>query len=965
MNGQQIDRTLLLLGGVLILFSSYQLFWVKGPEVKGPVLGTITAKRSVVKSKGTRGLDWQDAYINGEVSNNQLIFTDAQSSAEITLHSGPKISVEENSLIRIQEEANLETLDLRRGHLETSLAGVPLRVRLGDREVTLDSKNALVQISQTNEGSAIGVLSGDVKVSSNGVVEGLDASRALHFEGSAMKVKNISLQTSAPDRGAELFVEEDSRLIRFGWEPQEIGEVRLEDSRGQIIPVLAHEARLSPGTYRWRVIAPDGESLESNFKVTRVLAPEILRPKDGEGLRLLPLESGEGRFRLQWTSQTEESVVEWEVEGQRKRVIALGEAHEVGMINSGEFRWRVSSRYADERIEAFSPWQTLRVELVSLPGKPQGLTPEGVEYQFYNVTDEVIPLRWTGTSKSELSLRAPGKEAESVFTDEASHDYAPEAFGEHRWRVRGIDEFGRPGPWSDEKTFTVTDLSQFIDGEAQKIQLERPDQEVEFSWEDSGGASLFEISRDVRFKDHVLTKKIDGTSTKVRVPEVGVYYWRSQRMLPDGRLERNPPRRVIIEPTPAPEKPKPLPEKEIPLKWKSVQGSFIDFLLPRAFADDATGEIRISLPAHENAKSYLVRILSSSGTEIFSAEVPGTEFLWKRARPGEYLWQYAIKDHWGRQSEFSDPSKLIIQQPEIRRALLSSPIRGEKVSGSEVRFHWSKPSGAQGFTFELSDQEDFKNILHGESVSDEKTELTLPEEGLASGDYFWRVRSDFPDGRSRLSSTGRFSFARPSPEKTNGPPPLTFPELLLSVLWKPSMDTFAFKDGAREGEIEGNNFVSTQLQGLHLRDRFFGTGSGSFSRGKVFDGEDYTAMELTLSGGYLLNLNNNRLGLGLRGSYLRSSNYSVTAGKVTSETESSLRYGPEILGLIPWERRHFLFTGAYLFGEITEFSASVDLISPWKDFYFSGGVGRIQRSFSENSGELRSLSLRLGVGKSF
>lgn len=916
-----------------------------------------------------RGLDWKDALLHEPVSHNQLIYTDSSSSARISLLTGTIIDVEENSLIRIQQDSNLETVDLEKGFLNTKLSGRPLRLRLGQKEVVLTSEDALIQISQDGDTGEIGVISGEVEMKDGKKTQKINPSQFVAIQGEEIKLKKISYELLSPKRGEKIYLKENLKKITFEWSPSEEGEVHLEDSSGKSIALKSQSANLGPGGYRWKVFSESGASLETPFSLISVKSPEILRPRSGEKVQLAPKENAPGNLTFQWEETGYPIKLEWTQGAGIESTETDGSSHTINLNSSQTIKWRLRIIYENSQIEEWSDWQIVDVELLEHPQVPEALSPDDVEFQYYKKNDWFVSFTWKSSWESELEIQSASGKTQTIASKMQELRFVPQESGEYKWRIRSRDDFGRLSSWSNWLKFNVKDLSNETITDAQRIQIERPNQEVEFIWEGEGIESVFEISKDPKFKVDVLLRKVEGSSASVNIPEPGVYFWRSRRYLSDGKIEVNEPRKVIIEPNAAPSKPKSLPVMEVPLEWKSVRSGILDFFISSAHADEVEGVVKINLPQHSNAKTYIVKILSLDGKTLLTRDLPSPEFRWERAMPGEYQWQYAIRDYWGRQSEFSDLSRLIIRPPEVKRALLTRPIRSEEVPHDNVDFEWSIPDGVAGFTFEVSENKDFSSILFQSELKAKINTTTLlaeifPESGL----YFWRILSRFPDGRVKPSSIGRFQLLKKeiSPSSKEGDLFYLSFRRLLGILWTPSIETYSFKDNSKEGEIDGQNLLSTNLYALVFEKKYFYTGSVSLGRGKVFDGEDYSTAKLSLAGGYLLKLSSIEIGAGVGASYLRTNTYSIQGTEVKAKTINALQFGPTVTSLIPIDRsKLILISASYLLGEVKEVSASGDLLIPWKDFLLQGGLEFRGRTYNENSGEQTSFGLRLGVSKPF
>src|SRR5690606_7847236 len=91
-----------------------------------------------------------------------------------------------------------------------------------------------------------------------------------------------------------------------------------------------------------------------------------------------------------------------------------------------------------------------------------------------------------------------------------------------------------------------------------------------FNWEDNE-KSVFELSEDPDFKKVIIKKEVDGNKTETVIPEVGIYYWRSQSVTDEGDLKKSRPVKVIIEKAPPPAQPEKLPDTEVPIEWRLIK----------------------------------------------------------------------------------------------------------------------------------------------------------------------------------------------------------------------------------------------------------------------------------------------------------------------------------------------------------------------------------------------------------
>src|SRR5690606_28929373 len=126
---------------------------------------------------------------------------------------------------------------------------------------------------------------------------------------------------------------------------------------------LKSPALLPAGHYYWRVEGEQGRSLVSSFKLIREVAPEIIRPKNGEQLELKVEVDQAAEVRLQWQGSPQERyMVEWEGE----MIPANGTTLLVPAPVAGNYSWRVR---IDDAARPLAQWSELQQVTVTLDRK--------------------------------------------------------------------------------------------------------------------------------------------------------------------------------------------------------------------------------------------------------------------------------------------------------------------------------------------------------------------------------------------------------------------------------------------------------------------------------------------------------------------------------------------------------------------------------------------------------------------
>lgn len=984
MTSIRVDRILLSLGALLILISSYQLFFAGNENNSGLKLGTLTSTLSVVKTKSAMSLDWRDASSGNELTENQLIYTDSDSSAEVVFNEGSALEIGENSLVKLRSAGKEQSMDLSKGFIRAKLEGdKPLKVQMNGEDYLVSGKNADIQINIQDNKGEIGVLNGEVKVEAAGVSESLDSSTALEITGDKILKKAIYYKTLSPEKSSIRYVVNSQTPVIFSWEPVEESTVIISKKQNFSNSIFVSgasgvTAELASGLYYYKVENDKGTSLISTFRIIQETAPVILRPKNNDEVSVL--EDADTKVLLQWKNEGDLNYQIETNDGESKNYMVSGGSAFVNVSSGKPFQWRVKIQ-DEKRPEAlWSEWQVLTLKFIPKPEMPTDLIPHEVEYQTYEKPNEKIELLWKNSSNVELEIKNPAGEVFTQKVDASFTTYTATAGGTYSWRVRSVDTHLRSSEWTEWKTFTIEDLSDKKSEEGiQRIQLTKPDQSVTFNWETkSGSSSVFELSKDPGFKK--IVRRIDAkNSAKVNIPEVGSYYWRSREYQADGSYNVSEPKKVIIEPVPAPEKPEKLPDLEVPLEELPVKTTFfnelLNFVISSAHADEMKGLIKIDLPVKEEAKGYVVRIYRDEQLKdlLFEEQLQTKHFEWLNAKEGTYFWQYAVIDYWERRSLFSDPAKLIIKgdaTPAPEKPKLIGPIRAVEIEQKDLVLKWTESEANERYQVEISETDDFRKVISKKEVK--TNEASFAELKLEPKLHYWRVTALNKKKKEVESNTGRFTIL-PSIEKTViADIPVDAPFLKewksrAFIAWAPSMDSYSFSDG-ESGKIDGTTKMAALISGTIFKENYAFNGELLRQTGEVFEGESYQFQRLLLDGIKTWNSSiKHRWGVGLAVGQTSGQGYEIdAASSVKAKSVSGLTYGPAIRNYYSinqnWEMQGKLF---YLLGEIKQLDLGADFIRQYKGYLLLGGVGYATRGYELSSGKQSSMKFSFGFGKEF
>lgn len=985
MTSRKIDNILLSLGVVLIIISSYQLFLSRllGGKASGLSLGILENTQAVVKIKSSFALDWRDAYRGGDVNEEQLIYTDDNSSAEIKFTQGHKISISENSLIRIASIG--KGLNVERGFLRARIHGdQPLIIEMNGEELKLTGDNADVQISLQNEIGEIGVLNGEISVEKGGQIEQIDKSSSLKVDEGSLKKRPVSVRLIRPATSQIIYTLNETHPINFAWEPALRAEMLLANNpsfkRSRVFRADGSlQTDLAPGTYYWKVEEADGSSLTGSFTIIQEKPPVILRPLSGEKIVRARGPDSSPEIFLQWKGLVGENYTVEYKEVDVKSQMIKGSGLVVPLNMSGMFQWRIKVSEDTRPLAQWSDWQNLEVDIVDLPEVPLNLSPEEIELQSYSQEAQELELSWNSDKPVELEILAPKNERILKTPAESRFILKVKEPGQYRWRVRAQDTFNRFSPWSEYKTFTLEDLSHEVTQGFSRIQLKKPDQEVTFNWKSHKDSNtVFELSEEKDFSQVILKKEVKGEEVKVVIPKTGYFYWRSREYLPNGTFTVSEPKKVIIEPAPAPTKPDKLPDLEVPIEWQETTGQFKwwNVFISEAYADDFKGVARIKLPINEDAKKYVVRIYADAeGTDLLLEQtLDSAILLWENAKAGNYFWQYALIDFWGRQSPFSDLSTLVVtgMEPILpEKPKLHYPIRASEVENKDLRIKWSGSEKNKQYRLEVSPEKDFSRIVLAKDTTQNTLKINEPE--LKPGLYYWRVTASNESKKHVLSNIGRFIIKEEPPlerivivDQKSSSWIKQFPKRF-SLAWAPSSDSYDFKGADKKGEIAGNTLNSLEGRSLYFGDSYILMGDILRQSGKVFEGEKYLFQRIQLHGTWKRKVNNHLWGPGISVGHASGYSYAISAGdEVSSKAVSGFIYGPHLQGFYAlnqlWELQGKV---SYMLGAIPHMEFSGEANRHLKHFYLILGLGFSSRDYSDSEGSQSSMKFSLGLGKEF
>jgi hypothetical protein len=299
---------------------------------------------------------------------------------------------------------------------------------------------------------------------------------------------------------------------------------------------------------------------------------------------------------------------------------------------------------------------------------------------------------------------------------------APLSNGEYFWRVRAINIYGTPGPWSETWTAKID-----VPPAAPILLLPadastRSSGETTFSWQSAANAKDYQIQVDdnANFSSPVFDDTAVTTSRTPATPLTdGEYFWRVRGMsIYDTAGEWGDSRSVTISVPP----PAPL------------------LIAPENESIDTTGLPTFEWESVSNGSAYQVQVDDNedfSSPQFDNTAATTTRGLVTPLTNGTYFWRVRAMNIYEVAGAWSATQTITISVPPAAPVLLTPEADAVETTGLPV-FSWEAVINGDVYQIQVDDNEDFSSTLF-DDVSDTTTrELVTP---LENGTYYWRVRA--------------------------------------------------------------------------------------------------------------------------------------------------------------------------------------------------------------------------------
>jgi hypothetical protein len=977
------ESSLLLIGATLIVFSLYQLFLSKTDSLDSNFLkiGELHSLQSNAKSRFPNDLVWKDMRQGDGVVSGTSVFTGEKSQATINLNSGDSLELSSNTLVRISDVILLED-----GLISTTIGQSPLEIEIKGERVKIEGAGAQLQLIQTTESTSVSVLDGQVNLSKASGAEALSKNEELVFlEKSRLKNVN-SIELISPENNSSFWAREN-HLTLFSWKNSISDNLKLEVAKDihfkKILitkEISGNEdiINLSSGHYYWRVKGENSKSVIRHFTIQQEAAIELIYPRNEE---LIKSKMNQLEMPIQF-SWKDTFIKDYQIDvfWNEEKVSKITNENQIifNLPVGKKYKWKITPIDDVRKNALASEVSSFEIQMT----KPLVVPQWNYENLYIKLSksqeSQEIDVSWQAESfvyEWELS------NSQNIILKQSTNSHgisfpAHLDSGLYFLKVRSVDEEGNKSAWSEDLRVEWLRFQDTTPEEGQMIELDRPDQKVIFKWNDSG-EQYFELSTNQEFNDIIISRKAKG-ATEIVFPEVGTYFWRVRKT--DGSFSR--PVKVQVEPSPplkAPEAP-PVIKKQLYIRYLKKSFNIWDIIFPRAHASEETGNLIITLPENKKADGYKIEIFTSEelGSKVYEAQSTTNEISWPQARIGVFWYRYSFIDAWGRSSEMSPASQLIITEGQLdppERARLIRPIRAVVLEESkEVNFSWTESKRAKKYELMIANDNQFTDIVFQKEletnshwVNTEKFQV-----GIMS---FWKVNA-IDKRRVTESNIGRFVFGKkPATKKESNKSKIKKNKSLrptdsysyLALNFKPATLESVINDDEFNGLIEGSALNSFYIQSKYvITKKWMIDFHVERQSGTVFKDESFERQSLTLAAQYQIRFSTSisSLGLGINRSSL--SNYKlVTPQTVSSEEVSGVLVHANLEHEWRISDSNSLHGKLNLgFGDLTHLGLDVygrRFIR--SDFFVQAGLQ--YETLTTDKNEMKSIGILVGAGASF
>lgn len=809
------ESLLLGLAGLVLLAAGVFLFMDTGflskttTSTKLIKLAHLKDKKNLVKKKTVGQIVWEEVSTGSDLFKGDELFTHNESTAEVEFKDKALLKLSPNTLVKLDEGSSGIGIELMEGFLfaKVSSKSKKLSIKSANKEIIVEQSTEL-QINKFEGKAEITVLQGRINLELDGKVIEVKKDQIIETieDRTEVIIKDIEIRLLTPTRDRIVLVDSEPFSLALGWDASgDLVHKHLFISRDSNFNSIVHKKLydqnsaqvdgLRGGYYYWKIEGVDERtskkvtSIVGSFIFLKNMPPTLYTPTFNQMVRAKK-ESGMASVKFSWENQMVPHY-EIEISGDDGSVVNKKTENNQLLIDlaPGDYKWRVRNS-SDTKISL--DWSD-SIELFILDAKveqpPILLEPKAEQViRPVDIPDGKVNLSWSFPVGSEFLIEiAKDPEFKTIEftqkTTQKSFQYSATRTGLFYWRVGLVTDNGKT-ILSDHSTFYINNKEIELLGPPNSsiIYPKSPKFKIQYSWSDSERAVstiwdckhdikyFLEISKSEDFKKIIKAKKLKENQSIWSEGKLGLFFWRVAPCYLDrpGRfsepfiLEIRLP--VLEIPSIDPEfeievRPNPNLKTMIQEKKKGRFPSSVEEKIVKNFA-------RFKLPPNENAKEYLIEIFRDENLEhlVIRKKFKKPRFYWKNPPFTKLYLRYAIIDHWGRQSEFSNTSIFsLIPHDDL---LLNPKNLISNLSEEFISLSFTKGLKGVGHKVVLAKDDGFSEIIIEKQTF--KSKITLKNQAFGDTKVFWKVSYSIKN-QLRESEVSTFEIVKPEPPKAETP----------------------------------------------------------------------------------------------------------------------------------------------------------------------------------------------------
>jgi hypothetical protein len=665
---------------------------------------------------------------------------------------------------------------------------------MGNKSYTFESQKADIQIEQGKNENKFLVSEGSAQLKHGDQVTDVQPNQVVieNKKEGKLEVKKLSFKELSPKKN-ETFYFGESLQIPFKWQtliPEAKGKVLIATDQEfkKIISDFnlegnAHSLSMNvEGTYYWKIESNDG--LSGAIRTFTIIKEKpFTLNADRTIVYRSPLSNG--NVFLSWENPQPVLIKTTEPNGNAIEQKLTGKSFD---WTAKQFGTHQVSVKINDKNRPYALWsEPLNISVIeekSVEIKP--LMNETIELVNYGPWPYKQHFNWDGPADNfnySISLTT-NQQTKKIQTQNPSATVDIGQAGLYNWAVQGKSPSGiSTNQIKGQLNIKAPIAMKTLPSSGAVIELERPDQLVKFEWKESAQASQasyqFELSSDENFKEIVKDEELKSASLSTVIGKTGTYFWRVKIKGQKGD-EFSRPVSVEVRPSPPLQAPQNIPDLNLKLKYQtppqtSVQ-KILDFFISSAYAEDPVGNAEWDIPVNSRAKEYVVELYSDKEKEnlIKRFVVKNSKVIWESAQPGTYYWQVAYIDYWGRQTDFSKLSTLVINEDEEAQKVATLTIELDRPKHKEEILEKAEDTfdmewdfdGDPPTTLSIARDLEFTDVVFTTKLKKNEFEIKCSHLKQTAGSYYWKVQAgNISSKRRQFTAT-----CKPKPEPIVPPP---------------------------------------------------------------------------------------------------------------------------------------------------------------------------------------------------